>query len=297
MSLLRGSIVAIVTPMKGGAAVQSALDDECFAKLINYHVECGTRAIVAAGTTGESATLTFEEHCSVIERAVEFSDGRIPIIAGTGANSTHEALILTKEAKKIGADAALIVTPYYNKPTQEGLWRHYALLADEVNIPQILYNVPSRTACDLLPETVAKLSSLENIIGIKEATGDLSRVREIKENCGLDFLLFSGDDLTARDFMLEGGDGVISVTANVAPKEMSEMCEAALTGKKTEAEGIDELLVGLHKDLFLEANPIPVKWAVGKQGLIEDGIRLPLTPFSERFKSKLLASMEVAGSI
>ena len=297
MSLLRGSIVAIVTPMKGGAAVQSALDDECFAKLINYHVECGTRAIVAAGTTGESATLTFEEHCSVIERAVEFSDGRIPIIAGTGANSTHEALILTKEAKKIGADAALIVTPYYNKPTQEGLWRHYALLADEVNIPQILYNVPSRTACDLLPETVAKLSSLENIIGIKEATGDLSRVREIKKNCGLDFLLFSGDDLTARDFMLEGGDGVISVTANVAPKEMSEMCEAALTGKKTEAEGIDELLVGLHKDLFLEANPIPVKWAVGKQGLIEDGIRLPLTPFSERFKSKLLASMEVAGSI
>jgi len=297
MSLLRGSIVAIVTPMKGGAAVQSALDDECFAKLINYHVEHGTRAIVAAGTTGESATLTFEEHCSVIERAVEFSDGRIPIIAGTGANSTHEALILTKEAKKIGADAALIVTPYYNKPTQEGLWRHYALLADEVNIPQILYNVPSRTACDLLPETVAKLSSLENIIGIKEATGDLSRVREIKENCGLDFLLFSGDDLTARDFMLEGGDGVISVTANVAPKEMSEMCEAALTGKKTEAEGIDELLVGLHKDLFLEANPIPVKWAVGKQGLIEDGIRLPLTPFSERFKSKLLASMEVAGSI
>ena len=297
MSLLRGSIVAIVTPMKGGVAVQSTLDDGCFAKLIDYHVERGTRAIVAAGTTGESATLTFEEHCRVIERAVEFSDGRIPVIAGTGANSTHEALMLTKEAKKLGADAALIVTPYYNKPTQEGLWQHHALLAEEVKIPQILYNVPSRTACDLLPETVAKLSSLENIVGIKEATGDLSRVKELKLNCGSDFLLFSGDDLTARDFMLEGGDGVISVTANVAPKEMSEMCEAALAGKKTEAEEIDELLVGLHKDLFLEANPIPVKWAVGKQGLIEDGIRLPLTQFSEKFKSKLLASMEVAGSI
>ena len=297
MSLLRGSIVAIVTPMEGGVALQSSLDNECFEKLINYHIRNGTRAIVAAGTTGESATLTFDEHCRVIERAVVFSDGRIPIIAGTGANSTHEALMLTKEAKKIGADAALIVTPYYNKPTQEGLLCHHRLLAEEVKIPQILYNVPSRTACDLLPETVARLASLENIIGIKEATGDLSRVREIKEKCGPNFLLFSGDDLTARDFILEGGDGVISVTANVAPREMSKMCETALAGKKKESQEIDELLVGLHRDLFLEANPIPVKWAVGKQGLIKDGIRLPLTQLSEKFKGKVLASMEVAGSI
>lgn len=297
MSLLRGSIVAIVTPMKGGVTPQSELDDESFEKLINFHIESGTKAIVAAGTTGESATLTFEEHCRVIERAVAFSKRRIPVIAGTGANSTHEALMLTKEAKKIGADAALIVTPYYNKPTQDGLWYHHKILAEEIEIPQILYNVPSRTACDLLPETVARLANFKNIIGIKEATADISRVKKIRETCGPDFLLFSGDDLSARDFILSGGDGVISVTANVAPNKMSQMCEAALAGEKRESENIDKFLEGLHRDLFVEANPIPVKWAVSRLGLIKDGIRLPLTHLSKKFEGKVFESMKAAGSV
>ena len=297
MSLLHGSIVAIVTPMKGGVSPLSDLDDECFEKLIDHHVENGTSAIVAAGTTGESATLTFEEHCRVIERAVFFSNGRIPVIAGTGANSTHEALMLTKEAKKTGADAALIVTPYYNKPTQDGLWYHHKILAEEVDIPQILYNVPSRTACDLLPETVARLSALPNIIGIKEATADISRMKRIREMCGPGFLLLSGDDLTARDFILQGGNGVISVTANVAPSKMNAMCAAAMAGKEIEAEEIDKFLEGLHRNLFVEANPIPVKWAVCKQGFIEDGIRLPLTRLSEEYEPLIVDSMRIAGLV
>ena len=297
MSLFRGSIVAIVTPMRGGVSPESELDDKCLENLIDFHVENGTKAVVAAGTTGESATLTFEEHCQVIEKIVRLAEGRIPVIAGTGANSTHEALLLTKEAKKIGADAALIVTPYYNKPTQDGLWRHHKLLAEEVQIPQILYNVPSRTACDLLPETIARLSVFPNVIGVKEATADLTRVKKLREMCGPDFVLLSGDDMTAREFILRGGDGVISVTANVAPNRMNEMVNAALAGDKKGSSEIDECLLGLHKDLFLEANPIPVKWAVSRLGLIDDGIRLPLTHLSTKYESAILASMKVAGLI
>ncbi len=297
MSLFRGSIVAIVTPMGGGVSPESELDDQCLKKLIDFHVENGTKAVVAAGTTGESATLTFEEHCEVIEKIVRWADGRVPVIAGTGANSTHEALLLTKEAKEIGADAALIVTPYYNKPTQEGLWRHHKLLAEEVQIPQILYNVPSRTACDLLPETIARLSDLPNIIGVKEATAELARVKTLREMCGPEFILLSGDDMSAREFILQGGDGVISVTANVAPGKMNEMCNAALAGDEKGASEIDKYLSGLHRDLFLEANPIPVKWAVNKLGLIDDGIRLPLTHLSAKYESAILESMKVADLI
>jgi len=297
MSLFRGSIVAIVTPMGGGVSLESQLDDQCLKKLIDFHVENGTKAVVAAGTTGESATLTFEEHCKVIENIVRWVDGRLPVIAGTGANSTHEALLLTKEAKAIGADAALIVTPYYNKPTQEGLWLHHKLIAEEVQIPQILYNVPSRTACDLLPETIARLSDLPNIIGVKEATADLARVKKLREMCGPEFILLSGDDMSAREFILRGGDGVISVTANVAPDKMNEMCIAALAGDEKGASEIDKCLSGLHRDLFLEANPIPVKWAVSKLGLIDDGIRLPLTHLSTKYESAIIESMKVAGLI
>jgi len=295
MSLFRGSIVAIVTPMGGGVSPLSKLDENSLAKLVDFHVENGTEAIVAAGTTGESATLTHDEHCQTISKIVSLAAGRIPVIAGTGANSTHEAVELTKEAANLGADAALIVTPYYNKPTQEGLWLHHKLLADEVEIPQILYNVPSRTACDLLPETIARLSELPNIIGVKEATGDIGRVQKIRKLCDPDFLLFSGDDLTAREFILEGGDGAISVTANVAPKKMSEMCIAALAGNVDKSREVDNYLVGLHRDLFVEANPIPVKWAVSRLGLIEDGIRLPLTRLSKKYESTLMASMKMAG--
>ncbi|MBI5617208.1 MAG: 4-hydroxy-tetrahydrodipicolinate synthase [Gammaproteobacteria bacterium] len=293
--MLRGSMVAIVTPMRGGVTPDSAVDWDRFASLVDHHLAAGTDAIVAVGTTGESATLNEEEHCAAIEFVVRRVAGRIPVIAGTGANSTTEAIQLTARAKELGAEACLLVTPYYNKPTQEGLYLHHKAVAEAVAIPQILYNVPGRTACDMLPETIARLAKVPNIIGVKEATGDLSRLAKLRETCGPDFVLLSGDDATAREFILAGGHGVISVTANVAPRAMHEMCKAALAGDAAAAARLDAPLAALHRDLFCEANPIPVKWAAHAMGLIGEGIRLPLTWLSAACEPKVRAAVEQAG--
>ncbi|MEE8379643.1 MAG: 4-hydroxy-tetrahydrodipicolinate synthase [Gammaproteobacteria bacterium] len=289
--MFHGSMVALVTPMRADGAV----DNEALERLVDFHVENGTDAIVAVGTTGESATLDEKEHCDVIRRVVNHAAGRIPVIAGTGANSTREAIDLTRCAQQAGADACLLVTPYYNKPTQEGLYLHFRAVAEAVAIPQILYNVPGRTAVDMLPETVFRLAGISNIVGIKEATGDLSRGQEILDGCGDKLDLYSGDDATAMDLILAGAKGDISVTANVAPKAMHEMCAAALKGDRAEAERINKGLLGLHQDLFLEANPIPVKWALQEMGLIPEGIRLPLTPLAESCHAPLRNAMQQAG--
>ena len=288
-------MVAVVTPMQAGVRANTELDHQALEKLLEFHIEQGTDAIVSVGTTGESATLTEKEHCEVIAKTVEIVNGRIPVIAGTGANSTIEAISLTQCAKKVGADACLLVTPYYNKPTQEGLYQHYKAVAEAVDIPQILYNVPGRTACDMLPETVIRLSKVENIIGVKEATADLSRVEVIRNGVNDDFVLLSGDDETVKDFILQGGHGTISVTANVAPKAMHEMCVLAAKGDVEGATKIDETLIGLHKKLFIESNPIPVKWAMHKMGFIQAGIRLPMTWMSESAEAELLDAMKLAG--
>lgn len=295
--MFRGSMVAIATPMRDGVAAESPLDMESLERLIEYHIKEKTEAIVAVGTTGESATLDEKEHCDVIRAVVKMVGGRIPVIAGTGANSTTEAISLTRCAKDAGADACLLVTPYYNKPTQEGMYQHHKVVAEAVAIPQILYNVPGRTACDMTPETVGRLASVPNIIGIKEATADLTRVDRIRELCGKDFMLVSGDDATTREFILRGGDGVISVTANVAPRSMHDMVELALKGDKEGSKVIDDRLAGLHKNLFVEANPIPVKWALNKMGLIDKGIRLPMTWLSEQYEGTVLEAMKQAGVI
>ena len=276
--MFHGSMVALVTPMHENGV----LDFESLAKLVEFHIENGTDAIVAMGTTGESATLDMKEHCSILREVVNQVRGRVPVIAGTGANSTTEAIELTRAAMQVGADACLLVTPYYNKPTQEGLYRHYKAIAEAVPVPQILYNVPGRTGCDMLPETVERLSGVANIIGIKEATGNLARGREILERCGSKIDLYSGDDATAMELILLGAKGNISVTANVTPKAMHEMCAAALRGDRTRAEAINQHLITLHKNLFIESNPIPVKWALHEMGLIPPGIRLPLTPLAEQ---------------
>ncbi len=291
--MFQGSMVALVTPMTEDGTV----DEQAMRRLVGWHVEQGTSAIVAVGTTGESATLDEKEHCDVIRQVVEFCAGRLPVIAGTGANSTAEAINLTSCAKQAGADACLLVTPYYNKPTQEGLFLHHKAVAEAVDIPQILYNVPGRTACDMLPETVGRLSKINNIVGIKEATGDVARGAQIRAVCGAGFDLYSGDDATACEFMLAGGQGVISVTTNIAPQAMGEMCQAALAGDREVALRIDQSLAGLHRDLFLESNPIPVKWALHEMGRIPDGIRLPLTWLSEKFCGELRNSMQQAGII
>jgi 4-hydroxy-tetrahydrodipicolinate synthase len=275
--MIQGSIVALVTPMDESGAV----DRDSLKKLVEYHIEQGTDAIVAVGTTGESATLDEDEHCEVIKLVVDYAGGRIPVIAGTGANATTEAIALTRRAKEAGADACLLVTPYYNKPTQEGLYLHHKAIAEAVDIPQILYNVPGRTACDMLPETVGRLSHIGNIVGVKEATGDLSRVKQIRDLTGDDFALYSGDDATSREFCLLGGNGTITVTGNVAPKLVHEMIMAAIKGDSETASAIDAKLAGLHKDLFIQSNPIPVKWAVAEMGLMGKGIRLPLTWLTE----------------
>ena len=290
-------MVAIATPMQNGMAADTALDHERMAHLVEFHISNGTDAIVAVGTTGESATLNEKEHCDVIRRVVNLVRGRIPVIAGTGANSTTEAIQLTRCAKDAGADACLLVTPYYNKPTQEGLYLHHKAVAEAVAIPQILYNVPGRTACDMLPETIGRLSRVKNIIGVKEATGDIGRIAKIRDLCGPDFMLVSGDDATTREFILQGGDGVISVTANVAPKAMHDMCMLALEADAKRAAKIDKTLAGLHKNLFIESNPIPVKWVLHKMGLIQAGIRLPLTWLSEQSEKPLLESMKQANLI
>jgi len=289
--MFQGSMVALITPMN----IDGSLDESALEALVEFHVENGTDAIVAMGTTGESATLTHREHRHVIKRVVEFSAGRVPIIAGTGSNSTREALELTAAAKQDGADACLLVTPYYNKPSQEGLYQHYKLIAEQVAIPQVLYNVPGRTACDLLPETVARLAEIPNIVGIKEATGDLDRAREILTRCEGGLSLFSGDDATAMELMLLGGKGDVSVTANVAPKMMHDMCEAAIAGDRYRAEELDACLQGLHESLFVEANPIPVKWAMHRMGFGADKLRLPLTPLSGDYRSSVVSAMEQAG--
>lgn len=289
-------MVAVVTPMQPGVEPATAIDWKALERLVEWHIANLTDAIVAVGTTGESATLDMEEHVEVIRRVVQVVNKRIPVIAGTGANSTTEAIELTRAAKGAGADACLLVTPYYNKPTQEGLYLHHKAVAEAVAIPQVLYNVPGRTACDMQPETAGRLSKVGNIIGIKEATGDLARVPRLIELCGRDFMLVSGDDATAMEFMLKGGHGVISVTANVAPKLMHELCVASTQGRREEAAAIDAKLAGLHKDLFCEANPIPSKWALQQMGLIDAGIRLPLTWLSAPFHARVRAAMEQAGA-
>ena len=288
--MIQGSIPALVTPM----GEDGSLDFASLRQLVEYHIEQGSNGIVAVGTTGESATLDMQEHCEVIRVVVEQVRGRIPVIAGTGSNSTTEAIQLTQDAKEVGADACLLVTPYYNKPTQEGLYLHYKAIAEAVDIPQILYNVPGRTGCDMQPSTVARLSQVPNIIGIKEDTGKLERLVEILSLSKTGFLLFSGDDATACEFCLRGGNGVISVTANVAPRLMSEMVAAALAKNREGAQSIDAKLAGLHRDLFIESNPIPVKWAVSQLGLIEKGIRLPLTWLSEACYEAVRAAMAQA---
>jgi len=294
LNMFQGSMVAVATPMQKGNAPETPLDKESLAALVEFHIENKTDAIVAVGTTGESATLNNEEHCEVIRQVVEFVNGRIPVIAGTGANSTTEAIHLTGCAKDAGADACLLVTPYYNKPTQEGLYLHYKAVAEAVNIPQILYNVPGRTACDMLPETIGRLSAVDNIIGVKEATADLARIETIRTLCGDDFMLVSGDDATTKEFLLRGGDGVISVTANVAPRAMHELCEFARIGDREAATKIDDTLTGLHENLFIESNPIPAKWALHKMGLIQAGIRLPLTWMTEGSEDILTRAMKQA---
>jgi 4-hydroxy-tetrahydrodipicolinate synthase len=283
-------MVAMITPM----AEDGSVDYAAMNKLIEFHIEQGSDAIVSVGTTGESATLDEQEHCEVIARTVEYMAGRVPVIAGTGANSTSEAISLTRCAKQAGADACLLVTPYYNKPTQEGLYQHFRAVAEAVDIPQILYNVPGRTACDMLPETVARLAVIPNIVGIKEATGDLSRLSRIKALCAADFELYSGDDATGCEFLLQGGQGVISVTANVAPGMMHEMVSLALAGERDAALAVDRRLAGLHKALFVESNPIPVKWAVYRMGLVGKGIRLPLTWLSPGCEAEVEAAMQQA---
>jgi 4-hydroxy-tetrahydrodipicolinate synthase len=272
-----------------------SVDDDSLRKLIEMHISAGTDAIVAMGTTGESATLSVDEHCDVIRKVIEQVDGRIPVIAGTGANCTAEAIELTKKAKSLGANAALLVTPYYNKPTQEGLYLHFKSIAEAVDIPQILYNVPGRTGVDMLPETVGRLSHINNIIGIKEATGEVERVAQIRALSAEGFELFTGEDANTVDFILAGGQGVISVTANVAPEALHNMCVAALEGKAETAKAINQTLADLHQNLFIESNPIPVKWALSEMGLIPNGIRLPLTVLSESYHQTVRDALTKAG--
>jgi len=289
--MFQGSMVALVTPMQADGAI----DEDALQGLIDFHVENQSDALIAVGTTGESATLNETEHCHVIRRTVEMAAGRIPVIAGTGANSTSEAIDLTRCAMEAGADACLLVTPYYNKPTQEGLYQHHKAIAEAVPVPQILYNVPGRTACDMLPETVERLAPIVNIIAIKEATGDLDRARDILDRCGDRLDLFSGDDATAMELILLGGKANISVTANVAPAAMHAMCAAALAGDRNGAKVINDRLDVLHSTLFVESNPIPVKWALYEMGLIPEGIRLPLTPLAEEYRETIRQALRQAG--
>lgn len=279
--MLTGSIVALVTPMDETGEI----DYVALKALVEFHVRSKTAAIVAVGTSGESATFSVDDHVKVVERTIAYAAGRIPVIAGNGANSTSEAIALSKLFTNSGIVAGLNVTPYYNKPTQEGLYLHYKAIAESCELPQILYNVPGRTAVDLLPETVARLAKLPNIIGIKEATGNLTRLAELKAILPEDFALYSGDDSTGCDFMLQGGHGVISVTTNIAPAEMAEMCEYALSGQTEKALAINNQLMPVHTNLYHEANPIPVKWACAELGLIPTPtLRLPLTTLSAQYQ-------------
>ncbi|MGN6086379.1 4-hydroxy-tetrahydrodipicolinate synthase [Trinickia sp.] len=286
-----GSIPAIVTPM----LEDGGLDLPAFRKLIDWHIEEGTDALCVVGTSGESATLAVEEHVLMIKTAVEHTAGRIPVIAGAGGNSTVEAIELTKQAKAIGADATLQVVPYYNKPTQEGIYRHFAKIAESVDLPVILYNVPGRTVADMATETALRLAQVPGIIGIKEATGNLERAAHLIKGAPAGFSIFSGDDPTAIALMLLGGHGNISVTANVAPRAMSELCKAAIAGDAKTARDIHFKLLSVHKNLFIEANPIPVKWALEQMGRIKGGIRLPLTPLDARCHEVVRGALVEAG--
>lgn len=288
---LRGSIVAIVTPM----GAEGRVDFKSLEALVDWHITEGTDAIVAVGTTGESATLDADEHLEVIRRIIGAVDGRVPVIAGTGANSTREAIDLTSEARDAGADACLLVTPYYNRPPQEGLYRHFKAVAESVDIPLILYNVPSRTGCDMLPETVARLAEIPNIVGLKEAKGEVSRIQALVDLQLENFAIYTGDDSTACESMLVGASGDVSVVANVAPRLMHEMCAAAVAGDADKARALNKQLAGLHRDLFLQPNPIPVKWALNRMGRIPAGIRLPLIELDASFHDQVRGALAAAG--
>ena len=289
--MITGSLVALVTPMH----INGEIDWSALKSLVEWHIAEGTHGIVAVGTTGESATLTVDEHCAVIKAVIATVNGRIPVIAGTGANSTREAIELTQSAKDAGADACLLVTPYYNKPTQEGLYQHYKAVAEAVAIPQILYNVPGRTGVDMHNATVARLAGIPNIVGIKDATGNLVRGQELINLVSDKMAVYSGDDGTAYELILLGAKGNISVTANVAPKAMSAVCEAALAGNAELAKTLNAPLTTLHHDLFVESNPIPVKWALVHMGRMEAGIRLPLTPLAENCHNTVINALKQAG--
>lgn len=289
--MFHGSMVALVTPMRE----DGALDVPALQRLVDFHIDNGTHALVPAGTTGESATLDMREHCEVIRLVVERAAGRIPVIAGTGANSTTEAIELSECAKQAGAAAGLSVTPYYNKPTQEGLYLHYRKIAEAVDLPLIPYNVPGRTACDMRPETVARVSQIPGVVGIKEATGEVARVKQILAAAKPGFEVYSGDDATALDAILVGAKGVISVTSNAVPRAMAQMCEAAAKGDATTARAINDKLMGLHRHLFIESNPIPIKWVMAQMGLIPSGIRLPLTPLTPASQTLVREAMRQAG--
>ena len=291
--MFTGSLVALVTPMHDGGA----LDYPALERLIEFHIEQGTDGIVSVGTTGESATLSHIEHEEVVRRTIQYVKGRVPVIAGTGANSTTEAIALTRAAQAAGADACLLVVPYYNKPPQEGLYQHFRAVADAVAIPQILYNVPGRTACDMQNDTVERLAAINNIIGIKDATANIERGRDLIERCGTDFAIYCGEDAIAKDLMLAGGMGTISVTANVAPRLMHEMCAAAVSGDETKSTELDNRLQPLHKALFLQANPIPAKWAVSEMKLIGSGIRLPLVRLADEFHDPVRNAMRTVGAL
>jgi 4-hydroxy-tetrahydrodipicolinate synthase len=293
--MITGSLVAIVTPMKSGGEQDGALDLARFKQLIDWHVAEGTDGIVVVGTTGESPTVNFDEHKELIRIAVQHSHGRIPIIAGTGGNSTVEAIELTASAKQNGATACLSVVPYYNKPTQEGLYRHFRKIAESVDLPMIVYNVPGRTVADMQNDTVLRLAQVPGIIGIKEATANLERDTDLIRRAPRNFAIYSGDDATCLALILLGGHGVISVTANVAPKLMHQMCAAALVGDVKKARELNLRLFPLHQNLFVEANPIPVKWAMAEMGLIEHGLRLPLSPLSDKLHQTVREALHEAG--
>ena len=287
---MQGSIVALVTPM----CAEGSIDWEAHERLVQWHVESGTAGLVPMGTTGESATLNTKEHLEVISRTIELADGRISVVAGTGSNSTEETLHQTKAAESLGADACLLVTPYYNRPTQEGLYAHFKTVAETTSAPLILYNVPGRTGCDLLPETIGRLSSIEGIVGIKEASGKIERVSEIRSVSASDFFILSGEDALTLEMMNNGAVGTISVTANVLPKAMAEFCHSFLSGNIERATEIDEVLQSVHEILFIESNPTPAKWALHQMGMIQEGIRMPLLPLSPRYRSELKKRIDEA---
>ena len=287
---MQGSIVALVTPM----CADGRIDWEAHERLVQWHVESGTAGVVPMGTTGESATLNTKEHLEVISRTIELADGRISVVAGTGSNSTEETLHQTKAAESLGADACLLVTPYYNRPTQEGLYAHFKTVAETTSVPLILYNVPGRTGCDLLPETIGRLSLIEGIVGIKEASGKIERVSEIRSVSASDFFILSGEDALTLEMMNNGAVGTISVTANVLPKAMAEFCHSFLSGNIERATEIDEVLQSVHEILFIESNPTPAKWALHQMGIIQEGIRMPLLPLSSRYRSELKKRIDEA---